>query len=146
MLAKRKTGRTATGEGHAVHFEERNDVLVEGAIVFELIRQVENDIRLEAFQLLPQQIEIVENRLVLRRVAKFTEGFENICLRLPFHGLQLRAEILVERGADHRVEQREDFELSFHGNMLTNPSPGLRPPSPHPLGRGQGEGRFVCFI
>src|SRR5258706_491878 len=72
--------------------------------------------------------------------------FEDIRLRLPFHGLQLRAEILVERGAGHCVEQREDFEFSFHRNMLTNPSPGLRPPFPHPMGRGQGEGRFVCFI
>src|SRR5206468_4233458 len=65
-------------------------------------------------QFLPQQIEVVENRQMFRRVAKFAEGVEDIRLRLPILGLQLCAEILVERGAGHRVEQRKDFQFAFH--------------------------------
>src|SRR5439155_10409021 len=62
VLAERQPGRTAPGEGHPVHFEERNDVLVEGAVVLELVGQVENDVRPEALELLSQQIEVVEDR------------------------------------------------------------------------------------
>src|SRR5947208_16290902 len=30
--------------------------------------------------------------------------------------------------------------------LVADPSPGLRPPSPHPMGRGQGEGPGVWYI
>src|SRR5207248_7371286 len=37
VLAKNETGRAATGEGHALHFEKRNNVLVEPAVILELV-------------------------------------------------------------------------------------------------------------
>src|SRR6266496_734904 len=49
VLAKSETSRAATGKRHALHLEQRNDVLVESRIVFELLDQVEKNVRLEAF-------------------------------------------------------------------------------------------------
>ena len=68
VLAKDETGRAAARERHAVHFEKRNDVLVERAVVLELVGQIENDVGLEALQLLAQQIEVVEDGEMLCRV------------------------------------------------------------------------------
>ena len=73
MFAKDETGRAATGKGHALHFEEGNDVLVEPAVVLELVGQIENHVGREGFQLLPQQIEIVEDGEMLRGVAEGAE-------------------------------------------------------------------------
>ena len=56
VLTERQPSRAAAGEGHAVHGEERGDVLVEGPVVFELVGEVEDDVRLKALELLPQQI------------------------------------------------------------------------------------------
>ena len=67
VFAKDETGRAAAGKGHALHFEKRNDVLVEPAVVLELVGQIENDVGREGFQFLPQQIEIVEDGEMLRR-------------------------------------------------------------------------------
>src|SRR5665213_3727265 len=44
VLAKGQPGRTAAGERYARHREERNDVLIEGPVVAELVGQVENHI------------------------------------------------------------------------------------------------------
>ena len=52
MLAKREPRRTATGKRQPVQFEERRDALVERPVVSKLVRQVENDVGLEAFELL----------------------------------------------------------------------------------------------
>ena len=70
VFAKDETGRAATGKGHALHFEKRNDVLVEPAVVLELVGEIENDVGREAFQFLPQQIEIVEDGEMLRRCSR----------------------------------------------------------------------------
>ena len=114
MLAERQSGRAAAGERHAVHFEERNDVLVEGAVVLELVGEIENDVRLEALELLAEQIEVVEDREVLGGVAEFGQRGEHVGLGLPILGLQFRAQVLVERRGRDGVEQGEDFEFSFH--------------------------------
>src|SRR5438874_1761677 len=73
MLAKQKTGRAAAGKGHALHLKEGNDVLIEPAIVFELIGEIEDDVWGEAGELLPQKIEIVEYREMLRRTGARAE-------------------------------------------------------------------------
>ena len=96
VLAERQAGRAAAGERHAVHFEERDDVLVEGAVVLELVGEVEDDVRLEALELLPQQVEVVEDGEVFDRVAEFGERGEDVGLGLPIVGLQLGAEVLVD--------------------------------------------------
>jgi hypothetical protein len=44
VLAKGKTGRAAAGERQALHFEKRNDVLIEPRIVPELFDEVEKNI------------------------------------------------------------------------------------------------------
>ena len=43
-----------------------------------------------------QQIEVVEDREVLGRVAEFAQRGEDVGLGLPILGLQLRAQILVD--------------------------------------------------
>ena len=115
VFAKREAGRAAAGKGHALHFEERNDVLVEPAVVLELVGEIENDIRREALQFLPQQIEIVENGEMLRRVAERRRArpgrsprFSNPPSSSPF------AEILIDRRGTGGVEKGEDFEFLFH--------------------------------
>ena len=69
----------------------------------------------ESLQLLPQQIEIVEDGEVLVRVAELAERGQNVRLGFPIFGLQLRAQVLVERRRPDGVEKREDFEFLFHG-------------------------------
>ena len=46
------------------------------------------------------------------------ERGEHVGLGLPILGLQLRAQILVERRGRDGVEQGEDFEFSFHAVLL----------------------------
>ena len=114
VFAKSQTGRAATGEGHALHFEEGNDVLIERAVVLELVGQIENHVRREAFQFLPQQIEIIEDGEMLRGVAERAECGQDVGLGLPILRLHLRAQVLVDRGRRDGVEQGEDFEFLFH--------------------------------
>jgi len=89
--------------------------LIEGAVVLELVGEVENDIGLEALELLAQQIEIIEDGEVLRGVAELVERGEDVCLGLPVVGLQLGAQVLVERRGRDGVEEGEDFEFFLHG-------------------------------
>ena len=114
MFAECETGGTATGERQPLHFEKRNDVLIERAIVFELISEIENHVRLEALHLLLQEIEIVEDREMLGRMTETAQCFEDIRFGLPILGLELSAQILIERRGRDGIEQREDFEFSFH--------------------------------
>ena len=114
VLAKDEPGRAAAGEGHALHFEKRNDVLVEPAVVLELVGQVENHVGREALQFLPEQIEIVEDGEMLRRVAELAERGQDVRLGLPILGLHLLAQVLVDRRGTDGVEKGEDFEFLFH--------------------------------
>ena len=54
--------RAPEAEGDAAHGEERDDVLVEGAVVFELVSEVENDVGLELLKFLLDEVEVVEKR------------------------------------------------------------------------------------
>ena len=114
VLAQDEPGRAAAGERHALHLEKRNDVLIEPAVVLELVGQIENHIRREALQLLPEQIEIVEDGEMLGRVAELAERGEDVRLGFPILRLHLRAQILVDRRRTDGVEKGEDFEFLFH--------------------------------
>jgi hypothetical protein len=111
VFAERETGGAAAGERDAVHFKERNDVLIERAVVFELVGEVEHDVRLETIELLAQQIEVVEDREVFDRVAEFGERGEDVGLGFPIVGLQFGAEVLINGRRRDGVEQGEDFEF-----------------------------------
>src|SRR5262245_53931423 len=50
VFAKNQAGGAATSKGHVLHLQERNNILVESAVVLKLIRQIKNYIRLEGFQ------------------------------------------------------------------------------------------------
>ena len=99
---------------HALHLEKGNDVLVEAAVVLELIREVEENVRREGLQLLPEQIEIVENGEMFRGVTEGAERVQDVGLGFPILRLHLRAQILIDRRRSDRVEKREDFEFLFH--------------------------------
>ncbi len=103
VLAQSQPGAAATGERHSLHREKRNDVLIEGAIIFELIGEIENDVRLETLQFLAEQIQIVKDGKMFDGMAERT-GF-----RFPIVRFQFRAQILINRGRRNRVKQREDF-------------------------------------
>ena len=87
-----------------MHVKKRDDVLIEGAVVFELIGEVEDHVRLEALQFLPQQIEVVEDGEMRRFMTKFTKRGEDVRLGLTILGPQLGPHILVERGGRDGVE------------------------------------------
>jgi hypothetical protein len=65
-----------------VHLEERNDVLVEGAVVLELVGEVEDEVGLEAIEFLAEQVEVVEDGEVRDGVAEFGERGEDVGLGL----------------------------------------------------------------
>jgi len=60
--------------------KNENDVLVEGAIVFELVGEVENDVGLESVNFLLEQIEVVKDREVFGGMAEFSQGREHVGL------------------------------------------------------------------
>ena len=114
VLAERQPGGAAAGKRHATHGQERNDVLVERAVVLELIGQVEDHVRLERLQLLLQQIEIVEDCQMLGGMTELAKRVEDVGFRLPIVRLQLRAQVLIERRRRDGVEEREDFQFLSH--------------------------------
>ncbi len=73
VFAKNESGRAATGEGNALHFEKGNNVLVEPAVVFELVGEIKNYVRGEVLQFLPQQIKIIKDSEMLFGIAKGVE-------------------------------------------------------------------------
>src|SRR6202040_3849145 len=93
---------------------KRSDVLVEAAVVLELVGEIENHIGREGLQFLPEQIEIVKDGEMLRRVAELTERGQDVGLGLPILRFHLRAEVLVDRRGTNRVEKGEDFEFLLH--------------------------------
>ena len=101
-------------KGTLLHLEKRNNVLVEPAVVLELIGQIENDVGGEGFQFLPEQIEIVEDGEMLRRVTQLAERRQDVCLGFPILRLHLLAQVLVDRRGTDGVEKREDFEFLLH--------------------------------
>ena len=72
-----------------MQFKERYDVLVEGAVVLELVSEVEDDIRREGQEFLSQQIEVVEDGEVFGDVTELAQGVEDIGFGLAVVGLQL---------------------------------------------------------
>ena len=89
VFAKRQTGRAAASKRHALHFEKRDNVLIESAVVLELVGEVEKNVRRERLQFLPEQIEIVEDGEMLGRVTERPERAEDVRLGFPILRLQL---------------------------------------------------------
>jgi len=101
-----------------VHFQERHDVLIERAVVIELVGKIENDIGLETLEFLIQQIEVVENGQVLGLMPQFAQRGQHIGFGLPVLSLQLGAQILIERRGRDGIEQGEYFEFAFHSGYF----------------------------
>ena len=118
MLAKDEPDRAAAGKGHPLHFEKRNDVLVEAGVVLELFDQVEKNVGREIFQFLPDQIKIIENGEMLSRVAERPERLHHVRLGFPILRLHLLAQVLVDLGGAAAVEKNENFEFLFHARYL----------------------------
>jgi hypothetical protein len=97
-----------------LHFEKRNDVLVESRIVTELFDEVEKNVRSKGLQFLTHKIDIVIDGEMIRRMAERTQRSHNVSLGLPVLRFHLFGEVLVERGRTCAVEKYEDFEFLFH--------------------------------
>ena len=104
MFAKGQPGRAAAGERQALHLQKRNNVLVEFRLVPELFDQIEEDIGRERLQFLPQQIDIIIDRQMLRSVAQSAERVHHIRLGLPLFRFQFVTEILVHSRRTGAVE------------------------------------------
>jgi hypothetical protein len=109
VFAEGEAGGAASGERHALHFEERHDVLIEGAVVLKLVGQVENHVRLEALEFLAQEIQVIKNGQVLHGVTQLLEGGQDMGFRFPVIRLQLGGQILIDRGGGDRIEQGQHF-------------------------------------
>src|SRR5438067_5626390 len=114
VLAKNQPGGAAAGEWHSLHLKKRRDVLVESAVVLELVRQVENDVRRETLHFLAEQIEVVEDGEVLGRMSERAEGGKHVRLGFPVLGFHFLGQVLVDLGWADRVEQSEDFQFLLH--------------------------------
>ena len=113
VLAQRQAGGAATGEWQAVHLQERDNVLVEGAVVVELIGQVEDDVGLEELEFLPEQIEVVENSEVVLLVAELVESGQDVGFGFAVFGF----EVLGEVGVDPRRRERVGRPVYAIGRM-----------------------------
>src|SRR5438046_3200186 len=74
VFAKNETGRAATGEGDALHFEKGNYVLVEPAVVLELVGEIKNYVGREVIQFLPDQIAVINSGELFCGVAEGADG------------------------------------------------------------------------
>jgi hypothetical protein len=114
VFGEEQSGGPATGERDADEFEERDDVLIEPAVVAELIGEIEHNIRLEPVDLVAEDLGIVEDCLMLDHPAKGLHGLEHIGFGRPIRGGQLSAQVLVGRGRLRGVEKGEDIDFLFH--------------------------------
>jgi hypothetical protein len=119
VLAKGQASRTAAGERQVLHFEKRNDVLIETGLVFELFDEIEKNVGRTSLQFLAHQIDIIVDGKMLRRVSELAERGHNVRLGLPVFGFQFLAEILIQFGGTCAVEEQEDFELLFHSFLMS---------------------------
>ena len=117
MLAERQTGRAAAREGHALHLEKGNNVLVERAVVLELVGEIENDVRREgspAFAAADRDRRRWRDARSCGRaspsaVSTFASVFQSSVFSSAL-------KILVDRRrTPSPSKQREDFEFRFHG-------------------------------
>ena len=67
----------------ALHFEKRNNVLVESGIVPELFDEIEKDIGREGLQFLPYEVDIIVDGEMLRSVTEFAERGHDVSLGFP---------------------------------------------------------------
>src|SRR5437868_611912 len=104
VLAKDQPGGAAAGEWHSLHLKKRRDVLIESAVVLELVRQVKNDVRRETLHFLAEQIEVIEDGEVLGRMSERAERREHVGLRFPVLGFHLLGQVLVDLGRPDRIE------------------------------------------
>jgi hypothetical protein len=114
VFAEGESAGAAAGEGDAVHGEVGDDVLVEGAVVFELVGEVEDEVGLEFLEFLLDEVEVVEDGEVFGGVAELGEGGEDVAFGFAVVGLEVFGEVLVEGGGGAGVEEGEDFEFRFH--------------------------------
>ena len=114
VFAKNESGRTATGEGDALHFEKGNDVLIKPPVILELVGQIKNYVGREGFQFLPQQIEIIKDGEMFCGVAEHAERTQDVCLSFPILGFHLLAQVLIDGGRPDGVEKGQNFEFLFH--------------------------------
>src|SRR5437868_11045187 len=91
VFAKNESGRAATGKGHTLHFEKGNDVLVEAAVILELVGEIENYVGREVIQFLPDQIEIIKNGEVFCGVTERAERTQDVGFGLPILSLHFLA-------------------------------------------------------
>ena len=114
MFAQGQASRAAAGERHVLKFEKRNDVLVEGAVVLELVGQVKDEIGLKRPHFLPDEAGVIKDRQVFGGATERLQRFEHVGFGLPVFGLEFFAQILVERRGTDGVEQGKDVEFLFH--------------------------------
>src|SRR5689334_4391150 len=114
VFAENETSRAATCKRHSLHFQEGNDVLVEPAVVLELIGQIKNHVRLEDCQFLSEQIEIIENGEMFLSMTEGAQRAQDVGLGFPILRLHFLAQVLVDLGGPDGVEKSENFEFLFH--------------------------------
>src|ERR1043166_7686700 len=77
VLAKGQARRTAAGERQVLHFEKRNDVLIETGPVLKLFDEIEKNVGRTGLQFLPHKIDIVVDGEMLRGMTEFPQRGKN---------------------------------------------------------------------
>jgi hypothetical protein len=114
VFGEEEAGGTAAGEGYADEFEERGDVLIEPAVIAELVGEVEDDVGFETVEFIAEDVSIVEDGLVLDGPLEGLDGLENVGFGGPIGGLEFGGEVLIRGGGPGGVEEGEDSEIFFH--------------------------------
>ncbi len=113
-FTKRQAGRAAPSKRQVLHFEKRNNVLIEPGLVLELLDEIEKNVRRKRLQFLPNQIDVIVDGEVFRSVTESTQRCHDVRLGFPVLRLQFFREVLIDRGRTCAVEKHEDFEFLFH--------------------------------
>jgi hypothetical protein len=119
VLAKRQAGRAAACKWQLLHFEKRNNVLVESGIVPELFDKIEKNGGREGLQFLPYEVDLIVDGEMLRSVTELTQRGHNVRLRLPVLRFQLLCEVLIELGRTCAVKEHQNFEFLLHDFLVS---------------------------
>jgi hypothetical protein len=78
VFTKSKSAGATACKRHIVHGPKGDNILVEAAVVFELVGEVEDDVGLELLDFLLDEIEVVEDGEVFGGIAELGEGVEDV--------------------------------------------------------------------
>ncbi|MGA2126716.1 MAG: hypothetical protein ABSG76_11250 [Xanthobacteraceae bacterium] len=111
-----EAARVAPRIGNAQQLEIAGDVLVIGGLAVKLLEQVEDDVRLPAFDLVADRLELVLHAERTDVVPAATQRADDIVLGLPGVDVLLAVTFERIRGHQRRMHQHQDAQTLHSAN------------------------------